>query len=561
MSERALRPAEYTATDSDGTTYKAPALVILNTTLDDHSKSKALVGSGVAFYAGVPLTTRLGHPIGVYNVTDDKPRSGLNAQELRFLVDMGSIVVKHLEVIKNEVARARGERLVQGIGAFIEGCRASDGLGEHDGSHDDNFLFTNDSSPIVAQNHHQRPPVGRQRSRGQFKGLTISDANSVGRHNYSSYNDDQSPSLAQDERHSHSTGAPILHNASSTSSSDPRSLSPTNGETHEKIPAEGPSVPKELECLRERVFGRASKILRRSLGADGIAFLDASSANLSRGMYRRQKTSTKAGTTRAEAGQIFNPISSVSVEAPTDDRETGESSSDNQSSSEANARTMKRDVPCGFIAGSVQRTQPRTPLHLSQRSLLKMLRRYPQGKCYSFDEDGRLASSDEGSGSAMSDGNSNAGSNESTQGSKKSQGRKHPLLTLLPGMRTIVFLPLWDFVRDRWNSAAIIWSTHPARLMNIQDDVAYLAAFGNSVMHELARQNLLISDSAKANFLANISHELRSPLHGILGSIEFLHESPLDDFQSNMVINVETCGKTLLDTINHAGILPVPAGQ
>lgn len=42
-----------------------------------------------------------------------------------------------------------------------------------------------------------------------------------------------------------------------------------------------------------------------------------------------------------------------------------------------------------------------------------------------------------------------------------------------------------------------------------------------------------------------------SPLHGILGSIEFLHDTPLDDFQSNMVISVETCGKTLLDTVNH----------
>lgn len=70
-------------------------------------------------------------------------------------------------------------------------------------------------------------------------------------------------------------------------------------------------------------------------------------------------------------------------------------------------------------------------------------------------------------------------------------------------------------------------------------------------MSEIAREHLAVADTAKATFLANISHELRSPLHGILGSIEFLHDTATDDFQSAMLISVETCGKTLLDTVNH----------
>ena len=70
-------------------------------------------------------------------------------------------------------------------------------------------------------------------------------------------------------------------------------------------------------------------------------------------------------------------------------------------------------------------------------------------------------------------------------------------------------------------------------------------------MNEVARREALSADSSRASFIANISHELRSPLHGILGSIEFLQDTSLDDFQSAMATAVETCGKTLLDTVDH----------
>ena len=38
---------------------------------------------------------------------------------------------------------------------------------------------------------------------------------------------------------------------------------------------------------------------------------------------------------------------------------------------------------------------------------------------------------------------------------------------------------------------------------------------------------------------------------GILASAEFLVDSTLDNFQSNLVDTVSSCGRTLLDTINH----------
>jgi signal transduction histidine kinase len=59
------------------------------------------------------------------------------------------------------------------------------------------------------------------------------------------------------------------------------------------------------------------------------------------------------------------------------------------------------------------------------------------------------------------------------------------------------------------------------------------------------------ADKAKGEFISSISHELRTPIHGILASAEFLAESSLDLYQRGFVDTIVSCGRTLLDTINH----------
>ena len=76
-------------------------------------------------------------------------------------------------------------------------------------------------------------------------------------------------------------------------------------------------------------------------------------------------------------------------------------------------------------------------------------------------------------------------------------------------------------------------------------------AFGNSVMAQVSRLASMIADRQKADFIGSISHELRSPLHGILASAEFLADTDKDSFQSSLVDTISSCGRTLLDTINH----------
>jgi signal transduction histidine kinase len=60
-----------------------------------------------------------------------------------------------------------------------------------------------------------------------------------------------------------------------------------------------------------------------------------------------------------------------------------------------------------------------------------------------------------------------------------------------------------------------------------------------------------MADRAKGIFISNISHELRSPLHGILASAEFLSDTQVDPLQQTFIDTIDTCGRTLLDVINH----------
>lgn len=70
-------------------------------------------------------------------------------------------------------------------------------------------------------------------------------------------------------------------------------------------------------------------------------------------------------------------------------------------------------------------------------------------------------------------------------------------------------------------------------------------------MRELSRLDALALNQQKVTFVASISHELRSPLHGILGTLEFIKDTQLNTFQVSMLNSLNSCGQTLLDTINH----------
>jgi signal transduction histidine kinase len=62
---------------------------------------------------------------------------------------------------------------------------------------------------------------------------------------------------------------------------------------------------------------------------------------------------------------------------------------------------------------------------------------------------------------------------------------------------------------------------------------------------------MVLADKTKSILISSVSHELRTPLHGILASAELLSDTPLDPIQQSFLKTVQTCGNSLIETVNH----------
>jgi signal transduction histidine kinase len=125
------------------------------------------------------------------------------------------------------------------------------------------------------------------------------------------------------------------------------------------------------------------------------------------------------------------------------------------------------------------------------------------------------------------------------------------LSAIFPNARGVALVPIWDANRERWFAGGLVWTQDPTRILTTQAELSYLRAFGSAVMGEVARLDMQRADKAKADVLGSLSHELRSPLHGIVLGIELLHDTSLDSFQEDVLHTLETCSRTLLDTMDH----------
>ena len=65
-----------------------------------------------------------------------------------------------------------------------------------------------------------------------------------------------------------------------------------------------------------------------------------------------------------------------------------------------------------------------------------------------------------------------------------------------------------------------------------------------------ARKNAQDATQAKSAFLASMSHEIRTPMNGMMGMLELLAESQLNEKQEELVEVIQDCGDQLLSIVN-----------
>ncbi len=64
-------------------------------------------------------------------------------------------------------------------------------------------------------------------------------------------------------------------------------------------------------------------------------------------------------------------------------------------------------------------------------------------------------------------------------------------------------------------------------------------------------ERLQDADRAKTEFLANMSHEVRTPLNGVIGMVEILANTRLDEEQRSYVRNIHSSANNLLELLNN----------
>lgn len=536
------------------------------------------------FYAGIPI--RSPGPtminIGVYCIFDTRPRpQGLSNDDVKFMQEISRTVTGYLDCRASLERFKKSERMVRGMGNFVEGSDSltpavgASGRGSGHSKKKSSRLIEvaelageRASKPVLVRP--KKPEALSKTISGGtrlFDDALLSPCTPNPPTPLTPSSNKDSPfldpaSAAWIPGHMQSQNMSSFAPEDSSRSSTPR---PDSAQSEEPSPR--PAVlshvsTADLQLVETgQVFSKAANIIRQCLDVDGVLFLDA--------------------TVRSFGGlvgpQSERKISSVGID------NLNYLSNDEDSTRET-SQPLNRDICCPVLGYSTPKESSingdRVPSQyegLRDRTLQRLLNRYPNGRVLHFESDGELLQPSGSLGrEQLSPGlparrpasPKRIWSHESQfqdvlRPAPVDEPEKAPtirrsksyvaesIIHLLPEARSVVVIPLWDRQKKRWFAGGFVWTKIPTRIFTTDGTLKFLRVFGMIAMAEIYRLDTKAEERMKSNILGSISHELRSPLHGLVGAVELLNDSKLDAVQQNVVSIIETSGKTLVDTINH----------
>jgi hypothetical protein len=202
------------------------------------------------------------------------------------------------------------------------------------------------------------------------------------------------------------------------------------------------------------------------------------------------------------------------------------------------------NAPCDILSSALKKPSSKDPtpvnqIEVTEELLSLLIAFFPQGQIFTSpdpaENEGYLAFGNDGASEAQA---------------KKMHAITQRVLKLVPGANSVLFLPLWDYHKSRWMAGTFVWARDVHRVLGMEE-LHYFKVFGDSIVSEVSRLHWMTTEKSKFDFISSVSHELRSPLHGILASAELLHTTSLQPAQVDMIKMIETSGFTLLDTTDH----------
>lgn len=475
-------------------------------------------GTLARFYAAVPIRTRRGINIGVYCVINETPNMSWNDGYSQRLRDISCAIMDHLEAQRLKVLHRRDIRMNRGLGSFIEGKSSiSDWQEPITSPPTEGGCQTLANSPNFMRS-------SQQQQRDDFGDDVVTQLSPTAQ--LPNPNDTTEPLDAFSEH-------------------DQRTFSVDSSEAML-------SEAKAMAALTEDessvlITSKAANLIRESIEVEGCLVFEAP--------IQPYLSQTHTNITSEEECQTSTASSSSEEDLEIRRRSKAMPICRLLGYSTSRASSIDGDVPA----------QPR--ITLTESFLSKLIRRYPRGQIFNFGADGELQSDSsedeqpfpspeatvEHSSLLTSDSRISLISlqDKSQTRSSARQREGEALLKAFPGARSVGFVPIWDPRKDRWYAGGFIYTKDLARSFSIEQELSYLRAFGMLAMSEILRFKDLRADKAKTDALGSLSHELRSPLHGILLNSELLIDTKLDIFQGNVAHTIETCSRTLLDTVDH----------